>query len=164
MEPLKIALLSDSHDHIPNLKNAVRIANRSRCSHLFHLGDIVSPLSASELKHFNGSVSAVYGNCDGDRLALNRTFHSFGGEIHPPPLRLELHHRIMVLMHEPWLLEELALSGKVDYIFHGHTHEEYFRREGQTVIINPGEIAGIMSAPTFYLIGFPEESIEKIDL
>jgi len=164
VEKLKISLLSDSHDNIENLKKAVYISNERNCSHLFHLGDIVAPISAETLKNFNGGVIAVFGNCDGDKIELKRIFNLIGGEIKKPPYKFELYNRSFILMHEPFLLHEVILSGEPDFIFFGHTHEVDFRREGKTVIINPGEAAGIKNKPTFYIMDIFEDNFEEINL
>ena len=156
--------MSDSHDNIRNLENAVELANHRRCSHLIHLGDIVSPMTAQTLSVFNGEITAVFGNCDGDILELRRILNNLGGSINKPPYKISLSGSSCILMHEPYLLEEVIMSGEPDFIFFGHTHEPYFRREGKTVIINPGEIAGIMRKPTFYILDIPRENFEQIDL
>lgn len=164
MENFKISLLSDSHDNIENLKRVVQISNEKECSHIFHLGDIVSPLSAKTLMNFKGEVIAVFGNCDGDKIELEKIFNNIGGNISKPPIKFELHERMFILMHEPFLLNEVIMSGRSDYIFFGHTHESDFRREGKTVIINPGETAGIKNEPTFYILDIYKDNFEKINL
>ncbi|MCK5004703.1 MAG: metallophosphoesterase [Candidatus Aminicenantes bacterium] len=164
MENLKISLLSDSHDNIENLKKVVDISNDRNCSHIFHLGDIVAPISAEILKNFNGEVIAVFGNCDGDKIELKRVFNLIGGEINKPPYKFRLFNRSFILMHEPFLLREVILSGEPDFIFFGHTHECDFRREGKTVIINPGETAGIKNKPTFYIMDIFKDDFEEINL
>ncbi len=135
-----------------NLRKSVSISNENDCSHIFHLGDIVSPLTAEELGKFNGEIIGVFGNCDGDKLELKRVFNKIGGQLEKPPLKIVLNKKLFILMHEPYLLEEIIKSGEADYIFFGHTHEDYFRREEKTVIINPGEISGIKNEPSFYIL------------
>jgi len=164
VENFKISLLSDSHDNIVNIKKVVKISNDRECSHIFHLGDIVSPLSAKALSGFKGELEVVFGNCDGDKIELQKTINNSGGSISKPPLKLVLNKKIFILMHEPFLLEEIIMSKEPDFIFFGHTHENYFRREEKTVIINPGETAGIKNKPTFYILDIFREKFEKINL
>ena len=164
MERLKIALFSDSHDNVKNLKKSIRISNEYNCTHIFHLGDIVSPMAAEELGNFTGELIGVYGNCDGDKLELQKVFNRIGGQLEKSPLKIKLNNKLFILMHEPYLLDEIIKSGEADYIFFGHTHEVYFRRKGKTVIINPGEISGIKNEPSFYILDLETENFEKIEL
>ena len=164
MGKFKIALFSDSHDNVKNLQESVRISNKKDCTHIFHLGDIVSPIAAEKLGNFKGKLIGVFGNCDGDKLELQRIFNRIGGRLEKPPFKIVLNKKLFILMHEPYLLEEVIKSGEADYIFFGHTHEDYFRREGKTVIINPGEISGIKNDPSFFILDLKKENFEKIKL
>jgi len=164
MNRVKIAVLSDSHDSINNLKKAVEISNKSNCTHLFHLGDIVSPLSAELLGNFNREIFSVFGNCDGDKIRLNRVFSNFGGTISQPPLKLNISGKIFILMHEPLLIEEISSSGKTDYILYGHIHASRLYKSGKTTILNPGEVAGMINPASFYIIEPETNKTEKIDL
>ena len=64
---MRIAILSDSHDHIPNLKRAVRLANSEGAELLIHCGDLISPFMLPCLDGFNGPVHLIYGNNPGDQ-------------------------------------------------------------------------------------------------
>jgi len=156
--------MSDSHDNIDNLSSAVDTANSMGCTCLIHLGDIVAPMTAAVLKRFKGEITAVFGNCDDDRIEIRKMVNLAGGHIEKPPLKIHLNGTQYILMHEPRLLEEMIKSGEPDFIFFGHTHEPCFRREGKTVIINPGEIAGIKNSPTFFVLNIHSKKFEKIDL
>jgi len=161
---MKIAVLSDSHDAVKKLEQAVTMANRRRCSHLLHLGDIISPYAARYLEKFAGDVTAVYGNCDGDKLALQRVFHDFGGQIHPPPHTLTLGEKRILLLHQPDLLDELTASGAFDWIFYGHLHERKFRSVQNTRVLNPGEVAGLLEKPGFTQVDLEGNRWERVDL
>ena len=161
---MKIAVLSDSHDNTDNLGKVVMIANDNQCSYLFHLGDFVSPFTAQKLKGFRGLVKAVYGNCDGELLGLQRAITTMGGEIEKPPFKLELEGKSIILMHEPFLLEELVKSQEADFIFYGHLHRVDVRKEGKTHVLNPGEAGGLVRKPTFFIVDLAADSFEKISL
>lgn len=157
--------MSDSHDNTENTSKVVQIANKMGCELLLHLGDISSPFCAERLSAFDGDVKAVYGNCDGEVIGLQRMFSSFGGEIHKPPLELEISDRRMVLLHEPFLLEDLVYSGTIDYIFYGHLHTADLRQVQDTYILNPGETGGwLHHQPTFYIINTDLNHFDKIDI
>ena len=64
---MRIAILSDSHDHIPNLRRAVSRANSEGAELLIHCGDLISPFMLPCLDGFNGPVHLIYGNNPGDQ-------------------------------------------------------------------------------------------------
>ena len=71
---MRIAILSDTHDHIPNLRSAVTYCNAYSVQMMIHCGDLISPFMLDELARFGGAVHLVYGNNIGDaRLSLITT-------------------------------------------------------------------------------------------
>ncbi|MEN8152630.1 MAG: YfcE family phosphodiesterase [Acidobacteriota bacterium] len=164
MKELKIAIISDSHDNTKSLKTAVKIANEHKCSYFFHLGDIVSPYSAKFLGKFNGVVKGVFGNCDGDRVELTRVFNNFGGEINNPPYKFSIDGKSFVLMHEPYLLEEIIKSSEFDYVFYGHLHKVDKRKIGKTNVLNPGESSGFKKISNFFIMDLFTNNFEKFEI
>ena len=65
---MKIALISDTHDHMENIKEFVKIFNDNGVDYLFHCGDFVSPFVARVMNDLNENVKffGVRGNNDGD--------------------------------------------------------------------------------------------------
>ncbi len=161
---MKVAVVSDSHDNQANLKKMITIANQENCSFLFHLGDIIAPITARLLKEFKGKVKAVFGNCDGDKIALYRVFLEIGAEIAKPPFLFDIENKKIVLMHEPVLINELLKSHDLDFIFYGHLHKVDFRVEGKTHILNPGELAGLLDEPGFYVVDFNSMQFNRIEV
>lgn len=159
---MKIAIMSDSHDNVENLRKAVDIANKNNCEYLLHLGDIVSPFSAKELGEFNGIVYAVFGNNDGEHQGLISVFNRFGGNIERAPFKLELENKKIVLMHEPYLLDELIISDQFDYIFYGHLHEIDLKTINNTTVLNPGELGGWLKTASFYILNLKTKEFDRI--
>jgi putative phosphoesterase len=161
---MKIAVMSDSHDNADNIRKAINISNRNECSYLFHLGDIISPFTASKLKTFKGSVHAVFGNCDGEVIGLKKVFSELGGKIEKAPYKVTVAEKSFVLLHEPILLPEIILSGEDDYVFYGHLHKVDQRKEGHTHILNPGETGGWVNRPSFFILDVPSNHFQQINL
>jgi len=69
---MKIAVISDSHDHLLAIRAALRKATEAGAEVLIHCGDLVAPFVISELKTFGGPVHVVLGNNDGDILRSGR--------------------------------------------------------------------------------------------
>lgn len=164
MSGIKVAVLSDSHDNTGNVKKVCEIANQYECPYLFHLGDIISPFTAQHLKEFKGIVKAVYGNCDGDLLGLNKVFNTMGGEIEKPPWKFDLEEKRIILMHEPFLLDDLIKAQEADYILYGHLHKIDARRVGRTFVLNPGETGGWVRKPSFFIVDLKSSEYEQFDL
>ncbi len=161
---MKIAVMSDSHDHVARIERVIEASHREECSVLLHLGDIISPFAALRLKGFRGAVRAVFGNNDGERLGLQRAFASFSGTIDNPPLTLTLEGKRIVMMHDPFLLEEAARSQELDFVLYGHMHEADLRRVGRTTILNPGDSSGWLAAPSFFIVDLTDGECRRVDL
>lgn len=148
---LRIGILGDTHDHIPNLKKAVTLLNREAEQLFLHTGDFISPFVIPVLSDLEGEVKGVYGNNDGDhdllqercRETLNVCIPGNFFEIHYEGVRIALLHG-----HEKTLLADLIESGLFDLVVHGHSHRASIGKNGHTLVINPGEVCG-------YLTGSP---------
>ena len=71
---MKIAIISDTHDNLPNIRKAVEIINDKDIDLVIHAGDYVSPFTAKEFKKLNCEMIGVFGNNDGDKAMLLRKF------------------------------------------------------------------------------------------
>jgi putative phosphoesterase len=150
---LKIGVLSDTHDHIDNVKRAVEIFKSEGVQLILHAGDYVAPFSLTPLKEAGCRVIGVFGNNDGERLMLSRRFQEIG-EIYDGPYFFTMEGRRILLMHEPCAAEELFASGCFDLIVFGHTHRRVLKKE-RGILLNPGECCGWLEK---------EPSIATVDL
>lgn len=161
---MKVAVMSDSHDNTDNIEKAAEIANRYNCGMLFHLGDLVSPDAAERLNLFNGLVKGVFGNCDSQQQEIQRIFNCMGGEIEQPPLRFEMEGKNIVMLHEPYNLDQLVEEQHSDFIFYGHLHKVDYRKIGGTYVLNPGETGGWFRKPGFFIVDIAATKFEQIEL
>lgn len=138
---MKIGVLSDTHDHLDRLKNAIDLFRGEQVDALLHAGDFVAPFVIPVLAGLGKPVYGVFGNNDGERLGLLAAFRRLG-PLNQPPMPLMLNKVRILLMHEPVLIESLARSGDYDLIVYGHLHQAEARREAETLILNPGECCG----------------------
>lgn len=147
-----IGIISDTHDNVPNIKKAVDIFKAKKVDLVIHLGDLVAPVTAL---YFRGlKTKFIKGNCDGDVEMMKEKIKEIDGEFLGVSSELNISNKKMFLIHEPDKVNELALSGKYDYILHGHDHRAKDEKIGKTRIINPG---------THYL-GNPIHTIALLDL
>ncbi len=139
---MKVGILSDSHDNLDALHKAVELFQSEGVEVVIHAGDLVAPFVHRALGRLKCRLVMVFGNNDGERLGLARTFE---GQIFQPPYDLELDGRKVLVLHEPHNLEALKVSQLYDLIIYGHTHEVELIREGRTLVLNPGECGGWLS-------------------
>lgn len=136
---MKIGIISDTHDHMDNIRKALKIFKENNVKAIIHAGDFVSPFTWRVFKDFEGEFYGVFGNNDGDKVLLKKMY---GERIQPQIREFEIEGKRIALMHEPQMLEALAQSGRFDLIVYGHMHEVDIRRINNTLIINPGEACG----------------------
>jgi len=170
---MKIAVMSDSHDHMNNILKAVSIINERNVDALIHCGDYVAPFVKKWFDKLNESIKknfyGVYGNNDGEKLFLQQNlgqiceFAQNGNE-----LILELGGRRIFTSHMPRqkTIEALANSGRFDIILSGHTHSLSNKKlDNGVLVINPGEVCGYLTGKaTFAIIDIEKMESEIIEL
>jgi putative phosphoesterase len=136
-----IGILSDSHDNIPKIRQAMALFKSRACRLVLHAGDIIAPFAAQELAAAGRPVRAVFGNCDGEKEGLKNIIQAFG-EIRPEPFVLDWEGKRIFLTHVPRQIEDELFGETYDLLVCGHTHKAEVRRQGKSVLINPGETGG----------------------
>lgn len=163
---MKIAVFSDSHDHVWNLRKAVEQAGKAGVSEIIHCGDLVSPFLMEEFDRFNGHVHLIYGNNMGDPELLNMriqerrdkvTFHAWMGEI-------SRGNRSIGFIHDPRIAMKLARSGDYDLVCFGHTHLRHMEKVGACFLLNPGAILGNKEAASWAIIDTDSMDITHVFL
>lgn len=150
---MKIGIISDTHDNVEGLKNAIREFNKKEVDLVFHCGDWVAPFMAEECKDLNCNMVGVFGNNDGD---LVRLVEKGAGKIEfsAQCAEKEIAGRSLAIYHgtSAPLLDSLLNCGKYDAIFSGHTHSAFVDQSGDTLHVNPG-------SPSFPRKGFASVAI-----
>lgn len=133
-----IGIISDTHDDMASIKKVVHVLNERGASRIIHAGDIVSPFTFEVFRDLKGDFTGIFGNNDGDRLLLRE---KSGNNIHNQPLTLNIDKKKIIVVHEPFIVDDLVDSGHFDIVIYGHTHKPDVRRVRDTLIINPGKVA-----------------------
>ncbi len=140
---MKVGIMSDSHDHLLNIRKAVEAFNGAGVGYVLHAGDFVAPFVANELQKLNCPLLGVFGNNDGERIGLRNRLKEFGAEVKVQPAFVELDGKKFVVIHENDLADALADSGKFDVVVYGHTHNVDIRKASNgCLVVNPGEVCG----------------------
>lgn len=164
---MKIAVVSDIHDHIHNLR---AVLERLEAADLLLCpGDLCAPFMVDELADgFDGPAHVVFGNNDGDtyriaRAARDRDAVTLHGEFGTLPaeeaggLRVALHHF-------PEVGRGLADGGAFDLVCFGHSHEWEVGRQGSTLYVNPGEVMGRLGSVTAAMVDTGSGDVDRIEL
>ncbi|MGQ4914684.1 MAG: metallophosphoesterase [Candidatus Asgardarchaeia archaeon] len=147
-----IGIMSDSHDNLPAIREAIAILKEKNVEKILHLGDIVSPFTIKHFKDVAKIMTGIFGNNDGDKYTLNSMFSKHGAMLSESPLELVIEDKKFLLIHgfrspqtTKYFVESLAKNKEYDVILYGHTHELDIRMIENTQIINPGEVCGYLT-------------------
>jgi putative phosphoesterase len=149
---MKIAVMSDTHDHVANLDRAVDAINSVRVEALLHCGDLCSPFVIERLARFEGPVHIVFGNNEGDRYTIELVSEDYPNiEIHGEVGFIATENGEIAFTHRPEFARGLASTASYRAVFYGHTHRRKSEKVGKTHLVNPGEIMGLMEDPGWIL-------------
>lgn len=142
---MKIAVLSDIHDHLDKLEKAISTLQEKGCGSVVFCGDMCSPFMTGVLSRTELPTFAVLGNNDEDHIGMvkkggkNFTWFHLSQEFGTA----EFDGRKVAFCHYPKLAQLLAEKGEYDAVFFGHTHEVVNKAVGNTLLLNPGAVCGI---------------------
>jgi putative phosphoesterase len=141
---MKVAVLSDIHDHIDNLNKVLQAIGNEVESVIF-CGDMVSPFTTKILSSTNLPTYICLGNNDEDQVGMVKR----GGDkfiwthLSEEYGETEIEGRKIAYCHYPKLAELLAREGKYDAVFYGHTHISRNELIDHTLLVNPGAVCAI---------------------
>jgi uncharacterized protein len=154
---MKIALISDIHDHVWNLRRFLTWQVPQSLDAVLCCGDLCSPFVLALIQQScHCPIHLVFGNNDGDTFRMTRLagaqvqLHGELAEIDWPGCRVAMNHY-------PEIAERLAQSGHYDLVCYGHDHQLSLRTYGKTLLANPGTLMGYLpgkaadTLPTFVI-------------
>lgn len=145
---MKIAILSDIHDNIWNLKKVLLQLEKENVETAILCGDYCAPSTFKMATEQFRSAHCVWGNVDGEKFRITREI--FKNKIKRVILygeygETELDNRKIFFNHFPGIAENAAKSDVLDAAFHGHTHTAKNEKLGKTILVNPGAVCGIIN-------------------
>jgi putative phosphoesterase len=135
-----IGIVSDSHDNLEAIREAVVFLNAQNVSMVLHAGDYIAPFTVREWRNLKCPFHGVFGNNDGEKKGLNRAYSEIGAEISLEGKKIALYHGTITEF-----LSAIISGGEYDVVVRGHTHNPEIKKEGKTLVINPGEICGYLT-------------------
>jgi putative phosphoesterase len=160
---MKIAIISDSHDNLPNIEKALTYINGQGVELLIHCGDVCAPATLQFIaERFTKPIHLCFGNVDGDKYNMTRMAYEelHHVKIHGEIGELTLSGKHLAFVHYPYMAKGLATENKYDFIFYGHDHKPWEAMIGKTKIINPGNLANIFFKPSFALLDIKTGKLE----
>ncbi len=137
---MKLGVISDSHDRLPALQQAVALLREQKVDAFFHAGDFVAPFAAKLLapEALGGKpLYAIFGNNDGERAGLRNVLPG----LIDGPLRVELAGTKIAMAHfVEWFDEQDHRDA--DVLISGHNHEASIEHRDGRLYLNPGECCG----------------------
>jgi putative phosphoesterase len=162
-----VGLISDTHDRLPLIDEAVKRLNEEEVELVLHAGDYVAPFVAAHFKPLKANLIGVFGNNDGDHVLLRKKFAEVGAEIRGRFAFVRADGLKIALLHgdETDLLRSLLELESHDVLVNGHSHVAKTYRKGKTVVINPGEACGYLSGqPTISILYTDTLDVKTIQL
>jgi len=142
---MKIAILSDTHDNLANVKKAVYWIKKEGIKTIVHCGDISTQDTLDELlKIFPGKILISLGNTDGANLKTRgrtKIWNEFG--------KIKIDGIKIAFCHFPEAAKELATKGRYNLVFYGHSHKPWEELISSTRFVNPGNLAGLFYRATY---------------
>ncbi len=134
---MRIGIIGDTHDQIPELKKTIQLLNEQEIELLIHAGDWVSAFTLEYYKAFDCPIRGVWGNNVGDpRFKALAMKHGIDLEIQER-LHLEIDGRSILVSHE---LKDIESTRGVDLVVYGHDHQAKVEEKNQMLYVNPGTL------------------------
>ena len=140
---MKIALLSDIHDHVWNLAKV--LSHVKEADAMICCGDLCSPFVLKQLAEgFPGRpLHVVFGNNDADTyrmMAISRAYPDV--TMHGALWRGEIGNKRFAVNHYDDIASTMIGHAEIDVICYGHDHTFTSRKNGNQLILNPGAVMG----------------------
>ena len=141
---MKLAILSDIHDHVWNLKKTLAMPELQQTDALLFCGDLCAPFIIHLLgKTYTNPIHLVLGNNDGDLAAITSNMKQYPHmHLHGEYFRGKFDGKTVAMNHYPDKALKLAELGIYDMVFYGHNHSLKVEKIGTTLMINPGPVMG----------------------
>lgn len=162
---MKVAIISDVHDNIPNLKKVLDYCAKNKIERIICCGDLASVETLEYLNdNFEGNIYFTFGNMDNDYLKnyffknnefrKTKIFKKEGG--------VEIDKYKIAIVHFPRIAKGLCRSGRYDFVFYGHTHKPWEETINDCKMLNPGNVAGQFYPATFAVWSTENDRFELI--
>lgn len=139
---MRIAVLSDIHDHVWNLTTALN--SIADCDALICCGDLCSPFVLDQLaRGFARQMHIVFGNNDADLFRITAKSPKYPNvHLRGEFFEQDFDGKRIAVNHFDNIARAIAAGGAYDAVFYGHNHIYDVRTYGRTLALNPGSVMG----------------------
>jgi putative phosphoesterase len=161
---MKIAVLSDTHDHIWKLKDALPALKDIDV--VLHCGDLCSPFMIHGIGNdLKVPVHIVWGNNEGDRVAITSAVQNYPNiTLHGDLAKLSLGGLQVAVNHYPEIARDLAKSGEYDLVCYGHDHTANEEWIGECLFLNPGDLMGLRGRSTLAVVDTDDRKVRWVEV
>ncbi|MDD4606761.1 MAG: YfcE family phosphodiesterase [Patescibacteria group bacterium] len=151
---MRIAIISDTHDNLVNIKKCFEWLKQHDIKNVIHCGDVCAPAVIKfiiEDCQFDGRLDLVFGNVDGDEFRITNLAQRYEDKfkIHGELGKIELDNQKIAFCHMPDFAKALAQTGDYNLVFYGHTHKPWEEKINNCLLLNPGTLAGMFYKASF---------------
>jgi len=157
----KIAIISDSHDNLPNIKKFITYCQKNKINFVIHCGDVTTNKTKKFLTDNLKSILFVEGNAETDvKIKTNRFQKKQMADEHF--INFSIGKIKIAACHTKIKALKLAKTKLYHYVFYGHTHIPWQETVEKTQLINPGTLAGMFTPPTFATLDTNSKNLKLI--
>src|SRR5262245_35437613 len=103
---MRIGVVSDTHNHLRNVRRIVELFNAAAVDRVVHTGDITRAGTLEVFAGLRAPLVGVFGNNDLERPALESAARRLAIQLSDPPLSLEWGERRLLVLHDPHQLSD----------------------------------------------------------
>jgi len=147
-----IAICSDSHDNMVNIKKFTNFCNANKVNLVIHCGDVTEKDTEKNfIDNLKAKIVFVAGNADivnQEKMKRTNRFQKIKHE--PIPfLDLTIDNIKIAACHTRVKAKHLAGKNKYGIIFYGHNHKPWQEKMNSSYLVNPGNLAGLFYRASF---------------
>lgn len=161
--PTIIAICSDSHDNIPNIKTFLDYCKKNQVARIIHCGDVTEDATVDFFKNnFTGKIDFVPGNAEiSEQTRVKRTNRFQKIKHRPIPfITISIDGLYFAACHTRDKAKRLAEKKLYDIVFYGHNHKPWQEKRGESYMINPGNLAGMFYPASFAVYDTTNRKLE----
>lgn len=149
---MKIAIISDLHNNLRHLDLVAQDLKDKNTELMIYCGDFDAPFALRGFLQFKCPIKAVLGNADPDItkylwiLDTVAVLKDLDIKINPRMMDITFDNKRIAIFHndDDHLTKSLIEGQLYDLLCIGHTHNPEIKKDGRTLIVNPGSLVGWM--------------------
>ena len=156
---MKIAIISDIHDNLVNLKKCLNWCKNNNIAKIICCGDITNSETLGVItQNFKKDIflvkgnAEIYQNTEVDKCKNIKYLGKYG--------RIEIDKKQIGICHEPFFIDDVLSLGNCNIVFYGHTHKPWIEKTDGVQKINPGTLGGVFQRATFAVWDTEKDNLE----